>query len=178
MTSPRDQIAAAVAPCLRELQDAKLDLMGTKTQILRISKAPADDFGFKVASYSSEIIRDAILQYPMSKIWIAQMKTGTGAATVETVKAVNLAEILPVTMYVKFNGIITAENTCINEGDIVVDVITDEQGSKLPIRLECEKVLGTFQGKQLIGRYYELSLSRKVYSTAIELLITNFIATF
>jgi len=178
MTSPRDQLSNAISPCLRDLQDIKLDLMGTSTQLIRISKAPADDFGFKTTSYSSQIIKDCIIQYPMSKVWIAQMKTGTGSVTTEQVKAINLAEILPITLYVKFSGTILAESTCMNEGDIVVDVIKDEHGNLMPIRMEIEKILGTFMGKNIIGRYYECSLSRKQYSTTIETIITAFINSF
>ena len=178
MTSPRDQLAAAIAGPLRTLQDAKLELMGTATQLLRISRAPADDFGFKTASYSSQTLNDCIIQYPMSKIWIAQNRTGTGTATVTNVKAINLAEILPVTLYIKFDGHITADAVALTEGDIVVDVIRDEQGNKIAIRMEVEKIMGSFQGKQLIGRYAELSLSRKEYGTTIETLITAFINSF
>ena len=178
MTSPRDQLAAAIAGPLRTLQDAKLELLGTSVQLLRISRAPADDFGFKTASYSSQTISDCIIQYPMSKIWLAQNRTGTGTATVTNVKAINLSEILPVTLYIKFDGHITADAIALTEGDIVVDVIKDEQGNKIAIRLEVEKVMGSFMGKQIIGKFFELSLSRKEYSATIETLITAFINSF
>jgi hypothetical protein len=178
MTSPRDLISSAIAPALRELQDAKLELMGTSTQILRISLAPADDFGFKNVSYSSQTINDCIIQYPMSKIRIAQNRTGTGISTVTNVKAINLAEILPVTLYIKFSGTIPADQVALTEGDIVIDVIKDDQGNKSVIRMEVEKTLGTFMGKNLIGRYFELSLSRKQYSVTIENLITAFVNSF
>jgi hypothetical protein len=178
MASPRDQLAAAICGPLRKLQDAKIDLLGTTTQILRISRAPSDDFGFKNISYSSQIIDDCIIQYPMSKIWIAQNRTGTGDATVTNVKAINLSEILPVTLYVKFNGTITADAVAINESDIVIDVIRDDKGNKIIVRLEVEKILGTFMGKQLIGRFMELSFSHKVYSSTIETLILDFANSF
>lgn len=178
MTSPRDELSNAICTCLRDVQDAKLELMGTATQLLRISRAPADDFGFKNTSYSSQTLNDCIIQYPMSKIWIAQTRTGTGAATTENVKGINLAEILPVTLYVKFKGSFPVDAVSINESDIIVDVIKDDQNNSIPIRLEVEKILGTFQGKNIIGRYYELSLSRKTYSSTIETLITNFVNSF
>jgi len=81
-------------------------------------------------------------------------------------------------LYIKFDGHITADAVALTEGDIVVDVIRDEQGNKIAIRMEVEKIMGSFQGKQLIGRYAELSLSRKEYGTTIETLITAFINSF
>jgi hypothetical protein len=178
MTSPKDELAAAIAGPLRTLQDAKLELLGTSTQLLRISRAPADDFGFKTASYSSQTIDDCIIQYPMQKIWLAQNRTGTGNSTVTNVKAINLSEILPVTLYIKFNGNINNAPVALTEGDIVVDVIRDDKYNKVAIRMEVEKIMGSFFGKQFIGRYAELSLSRKEYSSTIETLITSFVNSF
>jgi len=166
--SPFSKIADAVAVVTRKIQDITIDILGQDVFYVRVNRGVPDDFGYSTDSYQSGIVNNCIINYPLQEVEIFDATQNNNA----DVDSIYLEEILPITLLTKFYG---SGIVGIEEGDILVDVLKDEQGSKIPIRLEVKKQTGAFQERYIYGRTYELSLVRGEISEGVETAIDAYI---
>lgn len=172
--SGRDQISEVLSSNVRAVQDVLLDELGTWIQLLRISKGESDVFGYVDTTYDSEVINNCLVSYPFNEIELFSRRTNQNSP----VFSISMAEILPITLWTKFEGEYASDPVELEEGDILVDIVKDHKGTKLPITMEVEKLIGGFDSKNLISRKYELSLSRNNYDSAIQQKIDNFVNNY
>jgi hypothetical protein len=166
--SPFHKISEAISSVKRKLNDTNIDIVGTSFFYIRVTKGDSDVFGYSEDTYESGIINNAIIQYPLNEIEMFDSSENTDAETTY----INLNEILPITLITKFEG---SGIVGLEEGDILVDVIQDEHGNNVPIKLEVSRPMGYFEEKFLIGKKYELSLVRGEIDTVVEASITAYV---
>ena len=157
-----DGLSDALSPVLRSLKNVNIKLLGTETQILRLNtKNTHDIMGLKNYSYKDDVVNNVLIDYPLSKIEIFNFVKGQTAAT----GALNLFELLPVKMQVLFADDNThtdyvKDPIVISYNDIIVHVLRDEYNNKIPVIMQVTRLLGDFNGKNIVGKQYELSLYR------------------
>ena len=172
ITSIFDKIAQAVSPLLRQLSDVKVEQTGTKTSVLRLTKTSQNAFGDQRFVLESSIIDDVIIYYPLK-----DMETFASKEANQSLKsdALDLTELLPVTMHIKFKGDPNHEAFSIQANDIVVDTLFDENDNILPIILQVTRITSTFNSKFVVKRTYELSLFRGTMEDDIQEEVNQFI---
>jgi len=82
---------------------------------------------------------------------------------------------LPIQLKVPLSGNIDEEAIAIKRGDIIVEIIKDENGNKIPLIMECTKLFGSLFVKQVINKQYELTLYRGILSSSIREAINTFV---
>lgn len=168
-------IAESLAPIVRDLQDIHMDLLGSPCELLRITRSISTDiYGQPDTSYSSSIIKNCVIQYPLSNIQLFD----TVANQTTEVNSIDLMEILSIKIFVKHSGNGIYEILNIEPEDIIIHVLKGANGEKIPIRLKVNpRAMGSFLDIQLVSKYYEATLQRGVLKDDIELIISNYIAS-
>jgi hypothetical protein len=177
-----DKIGAGLAPILRKLNDVKLNFIGTKTQILRIiatntdynADLQGDLLGDKTNTYSSEVVDNVYIQYPFNEVELFQMVDGSGE---NSVGAMSLTELMPIKMIVPFGGTTSTTARDFDQNDIIVDVVKDHTGRKIPLILTAPKLVGTLWNKELVKKTYMLTFFRGKLETEIQTHVDNYIST-
>ena len=82
---------------------------------------------------------------------------------------------MPIQLKVPLSGNIDEEAIAIKRGDIIVEIIKDENGNKIPLIMECTKLFGSLFVKQVINKQYELTLYRGILSSSIREAINTFV---
>ena len=149
-----DKLSNALAPVIRDLEDLNNDLLGTKVSLLRITKTKVNNYGDMTYSVESNFVNNVILKYPLSEVELFDVIRGQAIDT----EAINLWEVLPIEMTVKFEGVYNVDPIVMNNGDILVNILKDENGEMIPIIMQVIRKMGQFFGKSLVRRKYELSL--------------------
>lgn len=171
-TSVLDSLASALAPVIRDLSQINIDLMGTSTQILRLTMGDEDSYGYSEGTYHSEIINNVVLKYPLSEVEIFDETENQISQTT----SLTLQEILPIEMIIPFTGTDGIDPIGIEIDDIIVDVLKDEHGNKIPMVLSVKKIRAGFFGKYLVRKIFELSVVRGVLATALQTKIDAYVA--
>jgi len=91
-------------------------------------------------------------------------------------------DILPINMFTSFETEITSgevlssgELVDLERGDYIIHVLRDHRDNKLPIKLQVERMVGSFYDRNITTLQYEVSLVRGNLNTATEALITEYI---
>ena len=174
ITSIFDKVAQAVSPVLRKLSDIRVKQVGTKTSVLRITKTSQNVFGDQSLALETSVIDDVILYYPFKDVEIFATKDSN--QTFQT-QALDIVDLLPITMQVQFVGNASEDAFSIKKNDIVVDSLLDENNNILPIIMQVTRLRGSFNSKFVVKRSYELTLVREQIEDDIQAEIDNYIAS-
>jgi len=168
-----DILSDALSPTLRSLQDINIDLMGTKVSVLRITTTSLDDglMGDTEETLSSSLLNNVVIRYPFSEITLI----GNLQSEDYVAEAVDFEGLLPIEMYIKWEGAFADDPVELKRGDIIVDCIFDDTGDKIPIVLEVTDIIAGFFGKNIVKKKYILSLVRGEQESAIQTEIDNYI---
>jgi len=169
-----DIIARQLAPVYRKLNDLYVNTtLGVECNVLYISRS-VDVFGDTTETLTSNLINNVIINHPYGgnvelfeiyKSLTQQIQTGS----------IDIWEVLPITMKVPLQSDKTTTAMNIKRGDLIVEVLFDEHGNKIPIVMEVTKIFGTFLVKELIAKKYELTLFRGQLSDDILTIINTYI---
>jgi hypothetical protein len=172
--SARDILSELSARVKRELSDIQIDHLGTESQVLRIELGEQDVLGYRDETLVTHVISNVVVMHPMgNKQWL--FNTMNSDNQLET-DVVNLWEILPIRMKIKYEGTFSDGQTVIQKGDMIVELLRDEYDTAIPVIYQITKLLGGFQGKYLYQKEYELTLYRGEIPHDIQNVIDGFIA--
>lgn len=171
-----DKITRNLAPVYRTLQDLKVGiLLGTAIKVLRITKTTPDVMGETEETVSASVLDNVIIQHPYaSKVQLFESYSQITQQI--SVGSIDIWDILPIQMQVLFNGTFASEAIEIKRGDLIIEILKDDKGNKLPLIMSVEKVFGAFLVKHQVGRNYELTLYRGILSSTIQTALDEFIA--
>lgn len=171
-----DKLTRNLAPVMRKLQDLKVGiLLGTAIEVLRITQTTPDVMGETEESVNATVIDNVIIQHPYaSKVQI--FETYSQLTQQITTGSIDIWDVLPIQMQVLFDGTFATEAVEIKRQDLIVEVLKDDKGNKLPLIMSVEKVFGAFFVKHQVGRNYELTLYRGILSESIQTAVDEFIA--
>jgi hypothetical protein len=164
--SAYDQIGSALASVLRKVGDVKFNLIGTKTNVIRItqtsddvnSDGQGDLIGDKTNSYSSSLVSNVHIMYPFNEVELFQtMDSSSGQ---ESVGAISLTELMPIKMYVPFTGDTVDSSRDFDQNDIIVDILFDHNGRKIPLIMTSPKLIGSLWDKYIVRKIYLLTFFR------------------
>jgi hypothetical protein len=168
-----DTIIEKIAPVARAVHDVKTEIHGTKTNVLRIARVSKSEEGDIDYQYQSQVINNVIMRYPFTSIELFGTRDG---ATNDT-KAIDIFDILPITMITSFSGDASQQAVEIDDNDIVVDVLFDDHNLAIPIVMRVNREYGTFMGnKRLVNKKYELTLVRGSEAADIQPYIDSYIS--
>jgi hypothetical protein len=174
-----DKISTSLAPVMRKLNDVTVILMGTRTNLLRITrqidnftKKEQDVFGSKKPTWKASLMANVIIKYPYSKV---EMWSKIGSDGKFNANVMDLSEILPIELTLQFTGDVNQEPISIVAGDYLVDVLFDENRNKLPMVLEVMRIQGSFFNKELVGKYAEASLVRGALEPEIKVEVDRYV---
>lgn len=172
MTSPADKIAKALSPKIRDITDAFIPIVGTGVDVLRID-VTKDIMGQKTETYKSHIISNVVLAYPSEEF---QLFSSFDDLTKQlNTQAMDIWDILPIDMFIMFDGDYDDDPVSLNENDLIIDIKRDEHDNKLPIILQIKKLVGIFKMKYLVKKKYEVVLYRGILPSAIKTIVQNYI---
>ena len=169
--SVTEKVSAKLAPIARKLMNVSLRMLGYPTQILRITESSADLMGDTTYTLSSQIVNNVIIDLPFGEVEMLATKdtadqSGTGFS---------LMELLTIDMYVPFEGTQGQDAIQLDKNDIIVLVIFDAYGNKLPIRFQGPKLVTGMIGRYEGYRRYELTLVRGILEDDIETRIDDYV---
>lgn len=173
--SPRDILAELSASVKRDLSDLQIDYLGTESQVLRIELRDRDVLGDRDETLVTNLIANVVIKHPMgNKQWLFSHSDST--TDTSTSDAINIWEILPITMKIKYNADYTTEPVNIQKGDMIVEILKDENNNNLPVIYQVTKLLGGFEGKYLYQKEYDLTIYRGEIPHDIQNAINLFIS--
>jgi hypothetical protein len=171
--SIRDTLASLSSEIKRNLSDLQIDYLGTETQVLRIALGEKDLLGDQDETLITNLISNVIIKHPMgNNQWL--FSTLNTDDTLQT-DAINIWEILPITMKIKYSANIDTQPVSIQKGDMIVQLLLDEHKNNIPIIMQVTKLLGGFEGKYLYQKEYELALYRGTIPSDIQNAINLFV---
>lgn len=168
-----EKINAVVAPLARKLNDVNIDLLGDEIDVLRITKKNLDIFGEYDSNIETNIISNVIIKHPWgNNVRLFQTPDQT-TGQLET-NAVDLWDLLPLEVYIKFSGDYITENVSLKIGDIIVEVLQDEYDNKIPLIIQITKVFGQFRSRFITGKRYEGALYRDTLTNDMQNIINQY----
>jgi hypothetical protein len=173
--SPKDVLSQLSAELKRNLSDIRIDVLGTKTKVLRIEVGEKDLFGDYDETLLSDLTANVIINHPMgNNQWLFSTLNSDNEMEVDTI---NLWEILPIKMKVKYSSELelSEEPVAIKKGDIIVELLEDENSNKIQVVYQVSKLFGGFEGKYLYEKSYELNLYRGTIPSDIQNSINNYV---
>jgi hypothetical protein len=175
MKSLRDVLSELSAKVKRDLSDVTMDYLGTETQVLRIELGEKDVLGDRDETLTTDIIANVIIKHPMgNNQWLFSHTNQNNESETD---AINLWEILPITMKIKYSAKYASQPVSIQKGDMIVELLRDENNHPVPVIMQVTKLLGGFENKFLYQKWYELALYRGQLPSdiqhAIDVFITN-----
>lgn len=168
-----DKINEDLKTAMYKLQDIHVDIVGSKTSVLRITESIPDLMGDSTSTLSSYLIANCIIEYPFSDIEILTHKDQESSLQTD---AISMWDILPVKIIVKMDTSLSTSTEAVNfdESDYIVDVLYDIHDNKIPIILEAPVLKGTFMGKHLIQKTYEATLFRGILENDIQTIVDDY----
>lgn len=180
--SAYDQIGDKISSVMRKMNDVKLvHLIGTKTNVIRIRQVNQDIntdgygdlIGDKTSIYQSSLVANVHIAYPFNEVEMFQtMDSGE-----ESIGALSLTELMPIKMYVQFEGDTVDSSRDFDQNDIIVDILFDHNGRKIPLIMTSPKLIGTIWGKHLVRKTYQLTFYRGTIEPDIQAHIDKYIET-
>lgn len=185
--SPLDKVSDLLSPAIRKVGDFHITLTGTQTSIMRITKKSDeafagqdyDVFGDFDQKFAAQMMNNVIIKYPFNDIQIFVDKYNEiGIDTqVSDFNSFDITELLPIEMVVQFNGDYQTDPIVMIKGDIVVDVVYDENKNKIPVIMEITKMRATMFAKNIVRKVADLSLHRGPLEKEIMDRIKQYIAS-
>jgi hypothetical protein len=173
--SARDILSELSAKVKRDLSDIVVDYLGTETQVLRIALGDQDILGDRDETLVTNLIANVIIKHPMgNNQWLFSHNDSTDLSQTD---AINLWEILPIQMKIKYKADFDTEPVAIQKGDMIVELLKDENDNNIPVIMQVTKLLGGFENKYLYQKMYELALYRGTIPSDIQNAINNFLAS-
>lgn len=175
-TSIIDKISNALQPIYIKLQNHKIGiLLGTGIKVLRISMSTPDAMGETTETLISSVLDNVIVSHPYGgKVQV--FETYNDITKQISAGAIDIWDVLPINMQVLFSGDFTSEAVSVKKGDLIIEILKDDKGNKLPLIMQVEKVFGAFMVKNMVAKNYELSLYRGILSSAIQNALDVFLA--
>ena len=171
-----DTISEKLAPVVRKLNDFNIKtLLGTECKILRITKTIADVMGETQESVASYVLDNVIIKHPYAAN-VQMFETYDSINQQINTGSIDIWDLLPIQLKVTLSGNIDEEAIAIKRGDIIVEIIKDENGNKIPLIMECTKLFGSLFVKQVINKQYELTLYRGILSSSIREAVNTFVS--
>jgi len=162
-----EKINSVVAPLVRKLNDVNIDLLGDEIDVLRITQSNLDIFGEYDEGVESSIISNVIIKHPWGNNVRLFTTSDKVTGQVDT-NALDLWDILPFEVYVKFSGDYMTQNVSLKVGDIIVEVLQDEFNNKIPLMLQVSKIFGMFRSRFISGKRYECALYRNTLTNEMQ----------
>jgi len=185
LKSITDIVSEALAPVMRTVNDLNISLLGTSTTVLRISLTDPDGFTGQIydvfgdsdvsldsASNSTLKNVQCFIKYPGGAIEIFGEKSNN--LQVET-SAIDITDILPIEMQLRFTGAYDEEPVELQIGDLVIDYKKDGHGNIIPLILQITRPKGIFFGKNMVNMAAELSFYHGQIEADIQAKINEFI---
>lgn len=170
-----DKLTEKLAPVYRKLNDHTVgNLLGTECKVLRITKTTPDVMGETKESVSSTVIDNVIITHPYSSS-VQLFETYNNITNQINTGSIDIWDVLPITMKIKLSGDTSTVAVSVKRDDLIVEILTDQHGNKIPLIMQVTKVFGSFFAKTLIAQKYELTLYRGTLSTTIRTAIDNFL---
>lgn len=178
-----DKLSLALSPVMRKLSDINLRLMGSRALLIRVDRSERDSIGDRsrvLSTVNPTQVINCGIKYPFKDVELFD-KFNTIQNRTDS-KAIDMIDILPFEATLQFAksnnaGPAEQEGTEIKRGDLLVDVLYDHHGNKLPIAFEVTRPKGTFFIKNQVQHKVELALLRHKQPTAIQALIDAHIAS-
>jgi len=169
-----EKMNAVVAPLVRKLNDVNIDLLGDEINVLRITKKNLDIFGEYDESVETNIISNVIIKHPWGNN--IRMFSSSDKITGQTeVNAIDLYDLLPLEVYIKFSGDYMTENASLKIGDIIVEVLQDEFNNKIPLMIRITKQFGQFRSRFISGKRYEGALYRETLTNEMQDILNKYL---
>jgi len=172
--STYSKIANKVSPLIRRYLDPAIRKMGSYVQVLRISSTGKKDaYGREPsATISDDIITNVIIDYPLNEVELFDSVKNSEL----NVSSISLTDILPINLWTSFNtDLSSGELVELERGDYLVHVLRDHRSNKVPIKLQVERMIGSFYDKNITTLQYEVSLVRGKLNTSAEAKITEYV---
>lgn len=162
-----EKLNSVRAPLIRKLNDVNIDLLGDEINVMRITKKNLDFFGEFDESLETSIISNVIIKHPWGNNVRLFSKSDKTTGQVNT-NAIDLWDLLPIEVYIKFAGDYMSQPVALNTGDIIVETLQDEWGNKIPLILQVTKIFGMFRSRFISGKRYECALYRSELTPDIQ----------
>jgi hypothetical protein len=170
-----DKLSSKLAPVYIKLQDHKTGtLLGTAIKVLRISMSTPDAMGETTETLISSVLDNVIITHPYAgKVQI--FETYNDITKQINTGSIDIWDVLPIQMQVLFNGTFSTEAVSVKRGDLIIEILKDDKGNKLPLIMSVEKLFGSFLVKNMVARNYELTLYRGTLTSAIKNALNKFL---
>jgi len=169
-----DKLSQRLSPVMRQLSDINIKILGTETQLLRITTSKADLRGDTTETLTTQLVDNCIIKHPWSSdiqlFGSLDESTGDFKAT-----ALDLWEVLPIQIKFPFEGDRTLQPLDLKKGDLLIEILRDEHDSKIPFVMTVTRLLGGFNNKYIVSKHCEATLFRGKLSTAIQTAINAYI---
>jgi len=162
-----EKMNAVVAPLVRKMNDVNIELLGDEINVLRITKSNLDVFGEYDTNVEATIISSVIIKHPWGNNVRMFQSPDEETGQLET-NSIDLWDLLPLEIYIKFSGDYMTENVSLKIGDILVEALQDEYGNKIPLLIKITKVFGQFRSRFISGKRYEGALYRETLTNEIQ----------
>ena len=169
-----EKINSTVAPLMRKLNDVNIDILGDEIDVLRITQKNKDIFGEVDESVEVSIISNVIIKHPWGNNIRLFGKDNNTTGNVNTT-SVDLWDLLPIEIYVKFVGDYMTQPASLDVKDIIVEVLTDEHGNKIPLIIQLTKMFGSFRSRFMVGKRFEGALYRNTLTNEMQNAIDNYL---
>lgn len=169
-----DIISEKLSPSKRKLFDFNVKILGTKTQLLRITISSTDSWGQTTEQYDSTVINNAIVKHPWASNIQIFGSLNQSINNYET-SAIDLWDVLPIVIFIPFSGDTEEKQVAVKKGDLFVECLRDEHGNKIPLILEITKIYGSFFVKNIVGKYLEAALYRGTPAQEVQNIINIYL---
>jgi len=170
-----DQLSGKIAPIMRKLKDINISIVGTQTQLLRILTGEMDLSGETTETLQTQVIERVVIQHPWAND--IQMFGATSTAGDTVMSAIDLWEVLPIKIYLPFSGDKLSTLTDIKKGDILVECLRDEHGSKIPLVMTITRGFGAFSSKYIVSKHLEATLYRGTLPASVQTAVNIYLAS-
>ena len=171
-----DEISLKLSPVIRKLNDFHIrTLLGTECKILRITKTIADVMGETQESVSTYVLDNVIIKHPYASN-VQMFETYDSINQQINTGSIDIWDLLPIELKIPLQGNIETEPVAVKRGDIIVEILKDENGNKIPLIMECTKLYGSLFVKNVINKKYELTLYRGILSSSIREAVNIFVS--
>ena len=158
--SPIDILSEKLAPVRRKLHDRNVEkLLGTKVEVLRIVEGATTAWESEEDTLDCHIINNVIITKPFASQTRIFSDYNDSTKQLST-ESMDLWEYLPIEMKISFDGDVDTEIVSAKEGDMIVEILQDEFGNKIPFIMQVSKIFGSFSNRFMVGKKYQLNLYR------------------
>jgi hypothetical protein len=169
-----DTISQRLAEPMRKLRDLNVRMTGTKIDLLRITLGNPTVLGDREETYTNSVIENCIVKHPFAAD-VQMMYTWNGGMQQADNSAINLWDVLPIEVFVPFAGDPNAVPVELKKGDILVEVLFDHNGNKIPFVLEVTKPMGKFFVTRQVSQKAECCLYRGSPADDVKTMIDSYI---